>query len=74
VDELLNLVTQKAGISSEQAQKAVTTVLGFLKERLPAPIAEQLEKVVAGGDSGSGGLSGVTGAAEDALGGRFGKK
>ncbi len=74
MDEIVNLVTQKVGISPEQAQKAVATVLGFLKERLPAPIAEQLAKVVAGEGSGSGGLGGVAGAAGDALGGLFGKK
>jgi hypothetical protein len=42
VEELVKLVTQKTGISAEQASMAVKTVMGFLKERLPAPLGSQL--------------------------------
>jgi uncharacterized protein (DUF2267 family) len=69
MDELVKLVTDKVGISPDQAQKAVTVVMGFLKERLPAPLAGELDKVLAGGTSGSAGA--VAGAAESALGGLF---
>jgi hypothetical protein len=72
MDELVKLVAGKVGISSEQAEKAVTTVLGFLKERLPEPIAGQLDKVVAGGSGGAGGID--LGAVEGAVGGLFGKQ
>jgi hypothetical protein len=72
MDELINLVTQKAGISQDQAQKAVTTVIGFLKQRMPAPIAGELDKVIAGGGA-TGGMSGMAGQAEQAL-GQFVKK
>jgi hypothetical protein len=58
MDELVKLVTDKAGVSPDQAQKAVTTVLGFLKEKLPGPVAGQIDKVV-GGESGGGGLGGL---------------
>jgi hypothetical protein len=71
MDELVKLVTDKVGISPDQAQKAVTVVMGFLKNKLPAPLADQLDKVVAGGAGGTGGLAG---AAESALGGLFDKK
>jgi hypothetical protein len=74
MDELVKLVTDKVGISPDQAQKAVTVVMGFLKDKLPAPLAEQLDKVAAGGAGGSGGLGDMAGAAESALGGLFGKK
>jgi hypothetical protein len=74
MDELVKLVTDKVGISPDQAQKAVTTVVGFLKDKLPGPLGEQLDKLVAGGAGGSGGLGDMTGAAESALGGLFGKK
>jgi hypothetical protein len=74
MDELVKLVTDKVGISGDQAQKAVTTVIGFLKEKLPAPIAQELDKVVAGGAGGSGNLGGMADAAKGALGGLFGKK
>jgi hypothetical protein len=74
VNELEKLLTEKAGLSPEQAQKAVTTIIGFLKERLPAPLAEHLDKLTAGGAGGTAGVGGIMGEAESALGGLFGKK
>ncbi len=46
MDELVKLVSQKAGISEDQARQAVTVVINFLKERLPAPIAAQVDGVI----------------------------
>ena len=68
MDELVNQVCQKTGISQDQAQQAVQTVMGFLKDRLPAPIASQLDNVL-GGQGGAGGIAGQAG---QALGGMFG--
>jgi len=78
MDELVKLVTEKVGISPDQAQKAVTTIMGFLKDKLPAPLAGHLDKFVAGGADGAGGATaagagGIMGEAEKALGGLFGK-
>jgi uncharacterized protein (DUF2267 family) len=50
MDELIKLVTQKAGISEAQAQQAVETVMGFLKDKLPEPIASQVEGMLSGGE------------------------
>jgi hypothetical protein len=63
MDELVKLVTQKTGISDDQARAAVETVLGFLKQKLPAPIAGQIDSLLAGGSmpdlsKGVGGLFG----------------
>jgi hypothetical protein len=41
--ELTNMIVQKTGISQENAQKAVQVTLGFLKTKLPTPIAAQLD-------------------------------
>ena len=41
--ELINVIVQKTGISEENAQKAVQVTLGFLKTKLPAPIAAQVD-------------------------------
>ena len=41
--ELINIIVQKTGISEENAQKAVQVMLGFLKTKLPAPVAGQLD-------------------------------
>jgi nucleoid DNA-binding protein len=41
--ELTNIIVQKTGISQENAQKAVQVMLGFLKTKLPTPLAAQLD-------------------------------
>jgi hypothetical protein len=75
VDELIKLVAGKVGLSAEQAEQAVNTVLGFLKDKLPAPIAGQLENIVGGGAGGAGAAGGLDlGDVGGALGGLFGKK
>lgn len=59
MDELIKLVTDKIGISPDQAEKAVETVLGFLRDKLPAPIAGQIDKIIGGeGESEGGGVLG----------------
>ncbi len=49
MDELANLVAKKTGISQDQAKQAVTVVVDFLKKKLPAPLAGQIDAVLAGG-------------------------
>ena len=41
--ELINIIVQKTGISQENAQKSVQVMLGFLKAKLPAQFASQLD-------------------------------
>lgn len=50
MDELIKLVSQKAGISDSQATTAVETVMGFLKDNLPAPLDSQVEALLSGGE------------------------
>ena len=73
MEELIKQVVERTGISEAQAQTAVTTVLGFLKGRLPEPIAGQLDGFIGGatGAAGgaAGGLGGLAGGAGDVLGG-----
>jgi hypothetical protein len=70
MDELVKQVVERTGISHEQAQTAVTTVLGFLKNRLPEPLAGQLDGLLGGAAGAAGGLAGgLGGAAGDVLGG-----
>ena len=61
MDELVKLVANKVGISEAQARQAVEVVLGFLKERLPQPIAGQDDAVIDGDVSGLGDLMGGVG-------------
>jgi len=67
MDELIKLVTQKTGISKDQAQAAVETVLKFLKGKLPGPVGAQIESALSGGDVSTQSIS-------KKLGGLFGKK
>ena len=64
-DELVMLVADKVGLAEPQARQAVQTVLGFLKGKLPAPLAGQVEAVLEGNpsepESLAGGLSGLFG-------------
>ena len=53
MDELIQQIQQRTGIDEAQARGAADTVLGFLKERLPAPIAGQIDGIVGGGTSGT---------------------
>jgi uncharacterized protein (DUF2267 family) len=46
VEELIRLVSNKTGISEDQARTAVEVVVNYLKENLPAPIAGQIDNVL----------------------------
>ena len=73
MDELIKLVSKKVNISEAQAKQAVETVLGFLKEKLPAPIAGQIEGLLGGKKEGSadaGKATDVLGGLGDLLGGK----
>ncbi|MFN2218964.1 MAG: DUF2267 domain-containing protein [Anaerolineae bacterium] len=61
MDELVKMVSKKVGISEAQAKQAVETVMAFLKDKLPAPIAGQLDAVLEGDVSGLGDLAGGLG-------------
>jgi uncharacterized protein (DUF2267 family) len=67
MDELIKQVSQKANISPDQAKAAVDTVLTFLKDKLPAPLADQVKAALSGQQVDA---SAVT----NTLGGLFGGK
>jgi hypothetical protein len=72
MDELIKQVVERTGISEQQARDAVETVLGFLKTRLPEPIAGQLDGLVGGAGGAVGGLADKAGDVLGGLGGMFG--
>ncbi len=65
MDELVKLVSQKTGLPDDKARVAVQTVVDYLKKKLPAPVAGQIDTALQGG--------GIAGAAKS-LGGMPGKK
>jgi hypothetical protein len=46
MDELIQLVAERAGISPEQARIAVSTMLRALASRLPSPIIGQIRSML----------------------------
>ena len=52
MDELVKVVSQKTGLPEAQAKQAAQAVIDFIKTKLPAPIAQQLDAVLAGGGLG----------------------
>ena len=54
MEKLVQLVAERTGIGEAAARTAVETVIGYLKERLPAPIAGHLDSVLGGGAAGGG--------------------
>ncbi len=44
VDELIQLVAQRAGISPAQAALAVAAMLGYLTARLPSPVVGRIRE------------------------------
>ena len=56
MDDLLTTVQEKTGLDIDQAKGAIEAVLGFLKDKLPGPIGDQLDNFIGGGgDDGDGG-------------------
>ncbi len=74
---IVEMVAEKAGVSEQQAQIAVNTIMTFLKDKLPEPVASQLDGLMETDVSGYseqidsvlGNLGGI-----DGLGGLFGGK
>ena len=74
IDELIQVVSTKTGLSLDQAKTAVDAVLGFLKTRLPAPLASGLDSLAGEGTSGvEGSGEGLANQASAALGNLFRK-
>ena|SRR5215203_4225015 len=48
MDELLNSVRDKTGLSMDQARSAVNAVLGYVRGKLPASIARQFDSALTG--------------------------
>ena len=69
MDELIKMVSDKVGISEDMAKQAVEVVIGYLKDKLPAPIAGQIDGLL-GGEGGAKDLGSVA----KKLGGFLGKK
>ncbi len=57
MDELIKAVSDKTGLDPNMARQAAEAVIGFLKERMPEPLASQIDGFI-GGQGGQGGQGG----------------
>ena len=72
MDELVNQVAERVGIPHDKALAAVQVVVGYLKDKLPGPIASQIDGALSGQSGGD-----IANQAQQALGdlgSAFGKK
>ena len=72
MEELIRRVSERAGISEDQARSAVQTVAEFAKERVPAPYNSYIDKYLGGGsedETGGPGFGDIAGS----IGNIFGK-
>jgi hypothetical protein len=69
MDELLKTIQEKTGLPVDKAQDVIETVVGFIADKLPGPIGDQVKGFLEGngGDGGEG--NGLMDKAKDALGG-----
>ncbi len=70
MEQLIKVVSEKAGISEAQAKQSVEAVMGFLKDKLPAGMGQQVESFISGNSSSVGNVADVL---KDKIGGFFGK-
>lgn len=70
MNEIIQRLVDRTGLPEDKATAAVETVIGFLKEKLPAPIASQIDSLL-GGDSPMTDKLGTMGTT---IGGMFGSK
>ncbi len=52
MDDLIKQISEKTGLSEEMSKSVVSMVVDHLKDKLPAPIASQLDGVLGDGESG----------------------
>jgi hypothetical protein len=52
MEEIINKVSQRTGLSSDKARSVVETVIEHLKAKLPSSVAGHLDSVVSGEGGG----------------------
>jgi len=68
MEELIQLVSDKAGISTDQAKDAIEAVIAHFKDKLPMGLGDKLESFVQDGSSSS---EDFLGSIKDKIGGLF---
>jgi hypothetical protein len=73
MNELTELLQQKAGLSPDQAQAAAQAIASFIASKIPASLQAEVLPLLGlqGGAAGSGGMGSLLGSVEGLLGGKL---
>ena len=55
MEELIQKVSEKAGITGEQAKNAVNTIMDYIKNKVPG-LGDKIKELVAGGGGEAGNI------------------
>ncbi len=69
MDQLIKSISEKAGISAEQAQTAIAQVMAFVKEKMPAGLGSHLDGLMGGEGGGMPSLGDLAGKLSGLMGG-----
>lgn len=48
MDQIVRMIQERTGIDARQARTAADTVVDFLRDKLPAPVAGQIDSLMSG--------------------------
>jgi hypothetical protein len=74
MQDLVQRLSEKTGLSPDESQQAVTVVVNHLKEKLPAPLASALDSFLADGSGQGESMFDKAKAMASGVEGMFGKK
>jgi hypothetical protein len=60
MNELVQILMQKTGLSQDKAEQVVNTVVSHIKARLPGPIASHLDSMLGQGSGAGSGENSAT--------------
>lgn len=70
MEDFIKAIAEKTGLPVEKAKQAAEAAIEFIKDKLPEPIAAQIEGFLSGA---GGGVGGMVEGIKDKLGGLMGK-
>jgi hypothetical protein len=73
MDQLVQELSQKTGLSQDKSQEVVNVVVNHLKAKLPEPVGNAMDSYLNTGSVDSGTLTEAAKAVASGLGGMFGK-
>ncbi|MDQ1610662.1 MAG: hypothetical protein QOG00_593 [Pyrinomonadaceae bacterium] len=74
MEELIKQVTERTGITEAQARTAIDTVMGYIRDKLPANVSGMIDGTLGGGANVAGGVADAAQNVLGGIGGMLGKK